>query len=229
MVRQIDGYDRAAPCDCRRQGRQDRRLVSVGIPPRYRHCQLDNYEIHHESQMAGRQHALDFVTAYPPAVPAGLLFSGPCGVGKTHLAVGILHQLVEKKGVEGLFIDFRELLRGIQETYRPNNPLSASQVIRPILQAEVLVLDDLGAAKMTDWVRDTLGHIIHHRYNQERITLFTTHFSDGEEESAKGAAPETLAVRIGTSLRSRLDEMCRIVSMKGRDYRRTFLRAADRL
>ena len=65
---------------------------------------------------------------------------------------------------------------------------------------------------------------------EERITLFTTHFRDGDGAATVtlDAAPETLAVRIGTALRSRLDEMCRVVPMEGHDYRRSFLRAADR-
>jgi DNA replication protein DnaC len=238
VVRRVKGYDRAASCACRQGTLHDRQLVATGIPARFRHCRLDNYEIHHESQIEARKRAQDFVLGYPPEVPAGLLFSGPCGVGKTHLAVGILHSLVEGKGVPGLFIDFRDLLKKIQETYSPSNQLSASQVIRPILQAEVLVLDDLGAAKMTDWVRDTLGHIINQRYNEERITLFTTHFSDSSPKHQAESTPadenrlrlevESLAQRIGTPLRSRLDEMCRLVPLRGHDYRRTFLRAADR-
>jgi len=229
-VRQIDGYNRASTCACRHKGQQARQLAAACIPPRYGHCQLDNYEIHHATQLEGRQRALDFVASYPPPSPTGLLFSGPCGVGKTHLAAGILRNLIQQKGVEGYFVDFRELLKNIQDTYRPDHPLSASQVVRPILQVELLLLDDLGAAKMTDWVRDTLGHIISHRYNQERITLFTTHFSDGPGDAGRASeiAAETLAVRIGTALRSRLDEMCRVVPMEGHDYRRSFLRAADR-
>ncbi len=228
-VRQVNGYDRATTCSCRRQGQMDRQLAAARIPPRYAHCQLDNYEIHHATQMEARQRAVDFVASYPPPSPTGLLFSGPCGVGKTHLAAGILSSLIQQKGVDGQFVDFRELLKNIQETYRPNHPLSASQIVHPILQVELLVLDDLGAAKMTDWVRDTLGHIISHRYNQERITLFTTHFLDGAGSETSQVAPESrLAERIGASLRSRLDEMCRAVPMEGHDYRRTYLRAADR-
>lgn len=228
-VRQVGGYHRATPCGCRQKDQEHRQLATACIPPRYDHCQLDNYEIHHATQMEGRQRAKDFVASYPPPTPTGLLFSGPCGVGKTHLAAGILRSLIQQKGVAGRFVDFRELLKNIQDTYRPGHPLSASQVVRPILQVELLLLDDLGAAKMTDWVRDTLGHIISHRYNQQRITLFTTHFNDGHGgATAAAAAAETLAERIGTALRSRLDEMCRVVPMEGHDYRRSFLRAADR-
>jgi len=238
VVRRVDGYDRATSCTCRQQNQNGRHLRATGIPPRFRHCRLDNYEEHHSSQLEALKRAQDFVRGYPPELPAGLLFSGPCGVGKTHLAVGILNSLVEEKGVQCLFVDFRDLLKRIQETYNPSNRLSASQVTQPILQAELLVLDDLGAAKMTDWVRDILGHIISQRYNQELITLFTTHFSDAasggpEEDTASDGArmlrkTEPLADRIGTPLRSRLDEMCRVVPIRGHDYRRTYLRAADR-
>jgi DNA replication protein DnaC len=229
-IRQVDGYDRAAPCPCRTAALGRRRETSVRIPPRYRHCEVANFEVHSDSQREARRRALDFVEAYPPADRSGILFSGSCGVGKTHLAVGILRQLVDAKGVAGLFVDFRELLKELQRTYHPDHPLSAYQVLAPIFAAEVLLLDDLGASKMTDWVRDTLGHIINRRYNQERITLFTTNFpeQDAGEEHDDPLAPETLASRIGVPLRSRLDEMCQVIEIHGPDYRRTFLRAADR-
>ena len=238
IVRRVNGYDRAAACSCRLDSRSVRQLVATSIPPRFRHCRLDNYEDHHSTQLEALKRAQDFVRGYPPETPTGLLFSGRCGVGKTHLAVGILNHLVEEKGVQSLFVDFRDLLKKIQETYNPSNSLSASQVTGPILQAELLVLDDLGAAKMTDWVRDILGHIISQRYNQERITLFTTHFSDVAMGSPESVTPsdegrllrktESLDQRIGTSLRSRLDEMCRMVAIRGDDYRSTYLRASDR-
>lgn len=229
-VRRVGDYDRATPCSCRARARGDRQLASARIPRRYEHCELVNYEIHNESQAEARRRARDFAEAYPPAHRSGILFSGPCGVGKTHLAVGVLRELIQDKGIPALFVDFRELLKEIQQTYRPENPLSADQVLRPIFSAEVLLLDDLGASKMTDWVRDTLGHVINRRYNEEKITLFTTNFPDrdpdGIEDDVLG--PETLSQRIGVPLRSRLDEMCQTVEINGPDYRRVFLRAGDR-
>ena len=86
----------------------------------------------------------------------GLLFLGPCGVGKTHLAVGVLRELVETKGARGQFWDFHELIREIKSSYDPETKTTELQVLEPVVEADVLLLDDLGAWKMTDWMNDTL-------------------------------------------------------------------------
>ncbi|MFQ5768106.1 MAG: ATP-binding protein [Acidobacteriota bacterium] len=219
----------ASPCPCRKKENSQRLLERAAIPRRYQHCDLDNYDVMGDSQRLARQAAQHFVEAYP-AIESGILFMGSCGVGKTHLAVGILRSLATEKGVAGLFVDFRDLLRQIQETYNPMNSTSASQVLRPVLKAEVLVLDDLGATKPTEWVRDTVAHIIIQRYNDRRITIFSTNFGDGVQgTSGSDAAPgEILSDRVGIPLRSRLSEMCRTIVIQGRDYRREIRQAAYR-
>ena len=226
-VRHVDGYDRAGPCVCRHRRRGPRLLRAARIPERYRHCELENYETHDEGQLRALEKSRYFVESFP-TIETGILFMGPCGVGKTHIAVGILRALILNKGVPGLFVDFRDLLKEIQETYNRVNVLSASQILQPIFGVEVLVLDDLGASKPTDWVRDTLAHIINKRYNDEKTTLFTTNFGDQPEDGDSAARDLTLSARIGTTLRSRLDEMSRVIEVPGPDYRRTFRQAAYR-
>ena len=227
--RDAEGYDRAHPCACTRTGRSEVLLAAARIPRRYEHCDLDGYDALQDSQRRARALAEHFVEAFP-AIETGLLFTGDCGVGKTHLAVGILKALMRDKGAAGRFVDFRDLLKDIQESWSPISALSESQVLRPIFEVDVLVLDDLGAGKPTDWVRDTLGHIINRRYNDERTTIFTTNYAD---EPLPGTDPgsahaESLSERIGARLRSRLDEMCRVVEISGQDYRRTVRQAAWR-
>jgi DNA replication protein DnaC len=91
------------------------------------------------------------------------------------------------------------------------------KVLAPVFEAEVLVLDELGASKPTDWVRDMMMQIINMRYNGKKLTIFTTNYLD--EPSTK--REETLEDRIGVRLRSRLFEMCRTVLVDGDDYRQT--------
>lgn len=138
------------------------------------------------------------------------------GCVKTHLATAILRGLVEK-GVPCLFYEFGALLKEIQNSYNAVSQTSELEVVAPVYEAEVLVLDELGASKMTDWVRDTMMQIIGTRYNHRRLTIFTTNYTD-----AGGRHPqkETLEDRIGVRLRSRLYEMCRTVIVEGEDYRR---------
>ena len=149
-----------------------------------------------------------------PSVEAGLLFVGTVGVGKTHLAVSILKGLTER-GFPCLFYEFGTLLKEIQDSYNPETRGSELSVLSPVLETEVLVLDELGATKPTNWVRDTMAHVINSRYNDKKVTIFTTNFADIRPSDKE----ETLADRIGERLRSRLYEMCTTVMMTGTDYR----------
>jgi DNA replication protein DnaC len=150
-----------------------------------------------------------------PAVERGLLFMGPAGIGKTHLAVAIIRALINK-GFAGVFCEFGSLLKEIQDSYNPISKSSELKVLAPVYQADVLVLDELGATVPTDWVRDTMYQIINKRYNDSKLTIFTTNYLD-ERRSDKD---QILEDRIGTRLRSRLYEMCTKVVMEGEDYRR---------
>ncbi len=164
-----------------------------------------------------------------------LLLTGSIGVGKTHLAVGILQALVAERGASGLFYDYRDLLKQVQNSY--NNSVAATEleILRPVFDAEVLVLDELGAAKPSDWVWDTVAHILNTRYNDRRTTIITTNYPNagplGTEPANGGSAraamrEESLGDRIGERMRSRLQEMCVVVEMQGADFRQSVRRAS---
>jgi DNA replication protein DnaC len=146
---------------------------------------------------------------------------GPCGVGKTHLSVAVLRGLIEK-GVPCLFYEFGALLKEIQDTYNAALQSSESKVLAPVYETEVLVLDELGAVKPTDWVRDAMMQIVGQRYNDKKLTIFTTNYPDPDPDpdERRKVSKETLEERIGVRLRSRLYEMCRTVVVEGGDYRR---------
>jgi len=203
-------------CRCRQdpQRRIERLLQEARIPPRYAQCGFENYEIRNSTQQAAVYICQRLIEDYPN-VDRGLLIIGPCGVGKTHLAVATIKELIQKKLVPCLFYDFRDLLKEIQDSYDPLSQESELRILAPVYEAEVLVLDELGAAKPTEWVQDTMTQIINTRYNQKRITIFTSNFLDASTSSTK----ETLTDRVGERLRSRLHEMCRLVVIEGEDYR----------
>ena len=215
----------ARRCQCRTGGHSQNLLDAARIPRRYREpapprkepCSLQNYYPlpNNGSQLKAFNYAFRLVRDYP-AVERGLLFTGPVGVGKTHLAVAILHGLLEK-GVPCLFYEFGSLLKEIQDSYNPISKNSELRVLAPVYQAEVLVLDELGASKPTDWVRDTMMQIINTRYNDKKLTVFTTNYLDARRDPKD----ETLEDRIGVRLRSRLYEMCKSVHIDGEDYRKT--------
>ena len=104
----------------------------------------------------------------------GLLLEGQPGVGKTHLAVAVLKQVIETSGARGLFYDTRDLLRVIRSTYDPINKTQEMDVLRPVMEADLLVLDDLGAEKTSEWVEETLNLIVNSRYSENRTTIFTS-------------------------------------------------------
>jgi DNA replication protein DnaC len=214
----------ARRCECRTQDTRSKLLEQARIPRRYREaapprkeaCTLQNYypAQGNGSQLKAFNYAFRLVREYP-AVERGLLLMGPVGVGKTHLAVAILHGLIDK-GVPCLFYEFGALLKEIQDSYNAVSNTSELRVLAPVYQAEVLVLDELGASKPTDWVRDTMMNIIGKRYNDKKLTIFTTNYLDAR----RAPADETLEDRVGVRLRSRLYEMCRTVQIEGEDYRR---------
>ena len=239
-------------CECQEMQREERRLAAAHIPERYRHCSLDSYVTHFSgvdsSQRSAlltarsfvKEYASDLVKEYPsdsdkgPKERKGLMFTGSIGVGKTHLAVGVLKRLVREPGVRGLFCDYRELLKSIQNSYNPQVQTSELELLKPVFAAEVLVLDDLGAQKPNEWVWDTVALILNTRYNDMQTTIITTNYPDlragaGFKVDREGNKParneDTLGDRIGDRMRSRLAEMCRSVVMSGEDYRQERKRA----
>jgi len=247
----------AVRCECVEADREARLLARARIPRRYEHCDFDNFDtdIYEGDPIAGAwNRSLEqaklivesFARDYPVGTDAGLLLMGPCGVGKTHLGVAALKQLV-LRGHDGLFYDYRELLKEIQDSYNAVSQTTELGVLEPVLSAELLLLDDLGASKPSLWALETLGHILNTRYNEKRTTLLATNYLDpldvapGAEPAArkKSRAPlfgplanlatpdvartyadDTLGERIGQRIRSRLYEMCRTVEILAPDYRK---------
>lgn len=231
LVERADGRRAVAECACRVTERRQRRLMAARIPERHRECTLENFWTHraggHRSLGDAKVQASGFVRGYPMDTQGnGLLFVGPCGVGKTHLAIGILHFLIAERGVHGRFVDCKELLKEIQNSYAANSEQTERQVLRPALEAEVLVLDELGAARRTDWVSDMIEHLLNMRYNDRKTTIITTNLAYAPAGAPSGTAraaarTETLGDRIGERMLSRLGEMCVVVEMDGPDYRKS--------
>lgn len=206
------------PCPCRSQERRDKLLADAHIPKLYSESSLQNYQPPkgNLSQLRAFNYAYNLVQNYP-SVDRGILFMGSVGVGKSHLAIGILRSLIEK-GISCRFYEYRALLKEIQNSYNPNTNTTEMNILAPLFEYEVIVLDELGAASPSQWVQDTIGLIINGRYNEKKLTILTTNYLDVGQSSAD----ETLGDRIGVRLRSRLYQMCKTVLVEGEDYRRRF-------
>lgn len=208
----------ARRCPCRVEEQRAKLFEEARIPRRHERCSLAGYKIerNNATQLRAYNYAFKLVEAYP-AIERGLLFMGSVGTGKTHLSSAILRGLIEK-GIPCLFYEFGALLKEIQNSYNPVSQTSELKLLAPVYETEVLVLDELGAIKPTDWVRETMMQIINTRYNDRKLTIFTTNYLD----TRNAPEEEVLEDRIGMRLRSRLYEMCKTIVVEGEDFRRRF-------
>ncbi len=213
----VDGSLRVNPCSCQGEQKKRQRIASAAIPKRYLHCTLTNFS---DSDNTTLRRARTTVTEFAdcwPAVDHGLLLMGGCGAGKTHLAVAVLHELIiSGKPGRLLFSNFQDLIQQIHASFGSDQVPDKSEILRPLIEADLLVLDELGSQKPTSFVQDVLYYVINSRYNDALPTIFTTNYFDGPQER-----DESLEQRIGQRLRSRLHEMCEPVLLPGvADYRK---------
>ena len=210
---EVDGVARVTRCDCWHQRSFESLLKSARIPRRYVHCELSNFEAHTDSQRDALRRATRLVDQFP-VVDKGLLFYGDNGVGKTHLAVALMKEAISRKGARAVFFETRDLLKLVRDTYNTGAQETELDVLRPVLEADLLVLDDIGAEKKSEWVEETLGLVVNTRYSERRVTVFTTNLTDSENTE-----PQSMALQLGLRIRSRLKEMCDWVRIDGPDVR----------
>ncbi len=213
---------RVEACGCSGDMRRRLRMSAANIPRRYAHCSLASYKDDKSTALRNaKARVQEFIDLWPSTDQGrGLLLMGACGVGKTHLAVAVLVEVMNS-GKPGriLFSNFQDLIQEIQASFDNDQVPSKSELLRPLLEADLLVLDELGSQKPTTFVQDILYYVINTRYNEERTTVFTTNYFDTAE-----VREESLGQRIGTRLRSRLYEMANLVKFDGAtDYRRNVI------
>lgn len=232
----------AEDCVCRIQFRTCRNLDQARIPPRYTACSLGDfdYDATDESLSTAFLMAHRFANGYPAETRGnGILFTGSSGLGKTHLAVSVLKYVVEHRGATGFFWEHKELLDKVRSFYDAHVAGAEDKLLRSVIACDLLVLDDLGDITPSDWTWDTTSYILNSRYNENRSTIITTNYPnamsfqarEGEQtsqlaEHRRAMRRLTLGDQIGERMRSRLQEMCVVVEMRGEDFRQRAKRAS---
>jgi DNA replication protein DnaC len=216
------GYSSVSPCPTCGVIRRNVKLYNLaGIPVKYsKVLQVDaclNLKgIDSSFQTALKYAKEQFVKKYPRN--KGFLLMGPSGTGKTHIAIGTISELTLQYGVQCIFTDFFHLLSDLRQAYSEGTP--ENEIILPLIEAEVLVIDELGKGRSNEWELNILDQLISKRYNTSRKTLATTNYVTREFARTKADNNEILEARVGERIASRLFEMCEMIHLEGRDYRK---------
>jgi len=210
-------------CSCRLGNIDENTYQRMRIPPRYRHVSLDNFQrldkYDHERII---ENVKEYIYSNDFKFGRGLFFLGKPGIGKTHLAVSILKEFYRKRGIVGLFYDTNSLLFDLRSTFDGN--ISTRELLDEVITTPLLVLDDLGSERLSDWAKDILHYIITTRYNELRPIIITSNIGiKSKREQDESFIIESLEDRLGKSIASRLTEMCKIIEMDGEDMRNTVI------
>jgi DNA replication protein DnaC len=224
-----DGRDCVRHCACHPGAPRDPvdPIDACRIPATHRDCTLASFRGSTSTLVDAYRDVIGYYELFPykgKKAGHGMVFWGASGTGKTHLAVGLLKELIANKGITGCFWNFAQLLLAMTRSYDASTGYAELTPLESAMQADVLVLDDLASRRMPDWAMNTLFEIINTRYKEQRSTIVTTLYEDVDRDTARNAhgltRNEYLIERIGQPSRSRLVEMCTFVPMQSEDERR---------
>ena len=174
----------------RKQARIHELIVSSGIPPKYRSITTDRKYKHLVNDKGV------------------FIYGSNAGTGKTVMACSIAIEHM-KQVRKATFKSVPTIVMELQDSFRKESgDESAYDKLKELAQVEVLVLDDLGAEKMTDFVRQSLYYLINEREQWDRTTIITSNYT-----------LEEIGNNLDSRLASRIAGMCAVINLKGKDRR----------
>lgn len=167
-------------CDCVRKNRPQMRKQAK-IPLELKDCTINNFDTSlYQDQIAAKaakkaaaNYILNFI-AFKQQGKGLYLYSKTKGSGKTHLACSIANALIQTQGIQVKFLRTLDLISMIKDTYKNKSDLSEKEIIDGIKNAKVLILDDIGAEKPTEWACGVFLSILDYRISNRLVTLFTS-------------------------------------------------------
>ena len=192
-----------------RKEKTARLLESSGMRGIMRDMTFDSFNSQNRGNIykTAKRYAEDFT----PQTNTGLILFGKAGSGKTHLAVAIVRQVIERKQIAVKVARTVELLADIRKTFNDHDGYrveNESELIQKLAYVPLLVLDDLGAEKISDWVREIFYRIIDERWLEQRPIIVTSNLNLKELEE-----------RVGDRIVSRIAGVCVPLELQNQDYR----------
>ncbi len=181
---EVDGETYVRECKCKKQMIQARRLRFANIPKEFKELTINSFdtelyktEKNRDRAKLAKKAAANFIKKFDTFKEMGkglYFYSIVKGSGKTRLAASLGNALINVNNVQVKFTTTIDLISEIKSTYNKESKYTESQLIESITNVEVLILDDFGVEKQTEWVNEVLYSIIDHRMTKKKITIFTS-------------------------------------------------------
>lgn len=178
-----------------------RLMDSSNLGRRFKDRTFDNFKAEYQPEAFSK--AYEYAKGFESNDGAGLILIGSAGTGKTHLAASITNFVIAEYAVAAKFGSFIDILSDIKKSFTTDD-----DIVRKLKGIPLLVIDDLGKERSSEWSESILYDVINGRYEDYMPTIITTNLN-----------PQQIEARCGEAIVSRLFEMCDAVPMNGTDMR----------